>query len=136
MEGLEELQFNSRVSEAQNYSQVNDSVDQITLHCRRDHLSPTFHEKTSTSVYSSSYSPGKQNFNQPSLDQGLSLFRKHQNSNTLLPTIPKVLEHSQYQNSFQGHSCEKDGKAKEKPSFFLKYNWPLDPNSNYQVFNH
>jgi hypothetical protein len=106
----------------------------VTLHCRRDHLSPSFHEASSSSCYQSSYSPNKHiNYNQPEIEKGLQHFRKYQNSTSKLPSIPKVLEHSAYQKAYYGHSLERQPKGKEKPTHFIKMNWALDPSSNYQV---
>lgn len=107
----------------------------MTLHCRRDHLSPTVHGGKSSSCYHSSYTPVKNavNYNQTEVEKGLSRFRKYENSTSLLPTIPKISEHSHYQKSYHGHSQEKPLKAQEKQSFFLKLNWALDPTSNYRV---
>jgi len=106
----------------------------VTLHCRRDHFSPTRYEHTAKSLYQASYSPSKaKNYNQPEIEKGLSRFRKYQNSTTMLPSIPKVSEGSQYQKAYSGHYSEKDPRGQEKASYFLKYNWALDPTSNYQV---
>jgi hypothetical protein len=51
----------------------------------------------------------------------------------MLPSLPKVSEGSHYQNAFNAHSVEKEPRGQEKASYFLKYNWALDPASNYQV---
>ena len=135
MQDLEQLKFGQQINDTLNNSRLNDSnLDIVTLHCRRDHLSPSFHENTSNSCYKASYSPGKKhnNYNQPEMDKGIGHFRKYQNSTAMLPSL-KVSEHSHYQSSFSGHSAEKDPKGVEKGSHFLKMNWALDPTSNYKV---
>ena len=70
------------------------------------------------------------------IDQKLQDFRKKQSNRGSLPTLGKVPTNSNYQNSYSVCvSPQKDAKAHEKPSFFLKMNWALDPKSNYQVEN-
>lgn len=119
-------------------SYLNDaSLDQVTLHCKRDHFSPSHPESKSSSCYKSSYSPSKTpvNYNEPEVNKGLYQFRRFQNSTSQLPSLPKVSEHSHYQKSFSPHHKEKDPKGIEKESHFLKMTWALDPTSNYKVLH-
>jgi len=81
MEEIKKLKYAEKMAQSVSQLKVNlQTLDQVSIHCRRDHISPISREqKKNRSCYYSNYSPPKAlpNYNRPAANQELTLFRKH-----------------------------------------------------------
>ena len=115
----------------------NGKVDQIKAHCKLDHMTPHHSQipqlKKNQSCYLSSYSPSKAhpNYNSsPQAEKELRHFRKYDTNEF---TLPAIINDSQYHSSYLGKKTQTTVKCQQKPSFFMKLNWALNPISEYEV---